>query len=85
MYKQVYERAAIEDWFARTHAFNSKVKSPATNQIIGKQLVTASRVKNMIEKVRGVCPYVLACSVHISCVRACMQSVYAFRWSKAVL
>ena len=46
----IYERSAIEDWFTRTPSVNGKVKSPATNEMIGKKLLPALRLKNMIEK-----------------------------------
>ena len=33
---EVYERAAIEDWFRRNPSVDGKVKSPSSHQMIGK-------------------------------------------------
>ena len=44
---RVYERAAIEKYFATKS--RSMVKSPMTNKMIGKQLFPAVQAKNTIE------------------------------------
>ena len=43
----VYERSAIEDWLKRTEA--TQVKSPVTNELMGKKLLTALQVRNTIK------------------------------------
>ena len=44
---RVYERAAIEKWFAKG---KSGSKSPVTNEPMGRQLLPAVQVRNMIER-----------------------------------
>ena len=44
---RVYERAAIEDWFA-TKA-EAEVKSPITNELMGKKLLPAVHIRNNIK------------------------------------
>ena len=45
---QCYDRSAIEEWFAK-HTFG-RVKSPMTNQVIGKKLVPALQMRNSLER-----------------------------------
>ena len=47
---RVYERTAIEGWFARNRSTNGTCKSPITGDQIGTTLTPALCLKNMIEK-----------------------------------
>ena len=44
---RVYERSAIEDWLEQTGG--AQVKSPVTNELMGKKLLTALQVRNNIK------------------------------------
>ena len=44
---RVYERSAIEQWFANKE--EDQVKSPITNELMGKKLLPAVQVRNIIK------------------------------------
>ena len=44
---RVYERSAIEDWLKQT--VGAQVKSPVTNELMGRKLLTALQVRNNIK------------------------------------
>ena len=43
-----YERCAIEEWFARLP--QARVKSPLTNELMGKRLLPAVQVRNSLKR-----------------------------------
>ena len=46
-----YERWAIEEWFAKApNQFQGQVKSPVTNEMMGKRLVPAVQVRNTLKR-----------------------------------
>ena len=45
---RVYERSAIEKWFAQRP--ERRVKSPITNELMGKRLLPAVQVRNNINR-----------------------------------
>ena len=47
---QAYERTAIEDWFERRAEEGGPIKSPMTNEPIGKTLVPAVQTRSAIER-----------------------------------
>ena len=46
---RIYERTALEEWFAAQEARGHPIKSPVTNEAMGKRLFPAVQIRNNIK------------------------------------